>query len=112
MKSINDYIGKVVQVIVDRPLGSKHPRYDWNYPINYGYIPNTISGDGKELDVYLLGVTEPVKKFEGECITVIKRKDDNDPKLIVVPQGIKMTDNEITKSVEFQEKWFDSYIER
>ena len=28
--------------------------------LNYGFIPNTISGDGEELDVYLVGEFEPV----------------------------------------------------
>ena len=28
--------------------------------LNYGFIPNTISGDGEELDAYLLGEVVPV----------------------------------------------------
>ena len=50
------YIGKEVNVIVDRPLGSSHPKYpDLVYLTNYGYVPNTVSGDGEELDCYILG---------------------------------------------------------
>ena len=26
------------------------------YPINYGYIPGVLGGDGEELDVYVLGI--------------------------------------------------------
>ena len=43
------YIGKLVQVKIDRPKGSKHPKFGFEYPLNYGYIPYTISGDGEEL---------------------------------------------------------------
>ena len=48
MKKTNamDYLGKDVTVKIDRPLGSKHPKHGFVYMINYGYIPNTISGDG------------------------------------------------------------------
>ena len=32
-------IGNIVKVVVDRPLGSYHPKHkDIYYPINYGYI--------------------------------------------------------------------------
>ena len=54
------YLNKIVKAKIDRPLGSKHPKYNYIYPINYGYIPNTISGDGEELDCYILGVFEPI----------------------------------------------------
>jgi len=32
-------VGDIVKVVVDRPLGSYHPKHkDMYYPINYGYI--------------------------------------------------------------------------
>ena len=52
-----------VTVKMDRPLGSAHPKHGFIYTVNYGFIPNTISGDGEELDVYLLGVDIPVKTY-------------------------------------------------
>lgn len=60
-----EFLGKKVEVIIDRPMGSKHPRWNFIYPINYGYIPNTLSGDGEELDAYVLGIFEPLEKYEG-----------------------------------------------
>ena len=44
-----DYIGKIVDVIMDRPLGTKPPKHGFIYEVNYGYIPNTVSGDGEEI---------------------------------------------------------------
>lgn len=111
MKSKN-YIGKIVDVKIDRPLGSKHPKHNFIYEVNYGFIPNTISGDGEELDVYVLCVEKPVEEFKGICLAVIHRTDDNDDKLIVVPNGIKITDEEINKLTNFQEKWFKHEIIR
>lgn len=101
-----DYIGKIVRVVIDRPLGSKHPKYDYKYPLNYGYVPNTKSGDDEELDAYVLSVFEPLNEYTGQCIAVIHRTDDDDDKLIVVPEGIGLKDTEIEKAVAFQEKWF------
>ena len=41
-------------VIIDRPRGSPHPRYeDVIYPLDYGYLADTTSGDGGGIDVWL-----------------------------------------------------------
>lgn len=107
-----EYIGKKVIAHIDRPLNSKHPKHGFIYPVNYGYIPNTVSGDGEELDCYILGVDEPLKKFEGECIAVIHRTNDDDDKLVVVPEGKHVTDEQIRKLTYFQEQYFESEIIR
>ena len=49
-----DFLGKIVNVKMDRPLGTKHPKHGFVYEVNYGFIPNTVSGDGEELDAYVL----------------------------------------------------------
>ena len=82
------------------------------YLINYGYIPNTISGDGEELDAYVLGVFDPIDNFRGKCIAVVQRLDDNDDKLIVVPEGKTYTNEQIDSLIEFQERFFKHIILR
>ena len=106
------YIGKTVQVKIDRPLGSKHPKHGFVYPVNYGYVPNTVSGDGEELDCYVLGLNEPIDEFCGKCIAVIHRLNDDDDKLIVVPEGIQLTDTQIREMTNFQEQYFEGEIIR
>ena len=110
--NVSDYLGKTVRVVMDRPLRSLHPKCGFEYPINYGYVPYTISGDGEELDAYVLGVQQPLQTFSGACIAVIHRIDDHDDKLIVVPNGMDLNDNEIEELVDFQEKWFKHIILR
>jgi len=112
-KSDNEkYIGQIVNVKIDRPLGSKHPKYELIYPVNYGYIPNTISGDGEELDCYVLGVNEPIIEFTGKCIAIIHRLNEDDDKLIIVAEGKNYTNEQIQALIEFQEKYFESEIVR
>lgn len=106
------YLNKTVTVKIDRPLGSKHPDWDLIYEVNYGYVPNTISGDGEELDCYVLGVDKPLDSFTGKCIAIIHRTNDNDDKLIIVPDGMNFTDEEIRNLTNFQEKYFKSIIIR
>jgi inorganic pyrophosphatase len=99
--------------MVDRPLGSCHPNHpEIIYSVNYGYVPSTISGDGEELDAYILGVDKPITSFFGTCIAVIKRVLDDDDKIVVAPAGASFSDNEIRRLTAFQERYFDSTIIR
>lgn len=106
------YIGNIIQVKIDRPLNSKHPKYGFVYPLNYGFVSNTNSGDGEELDCYVLGIDKAIDNFKGKCIAVIHRINDDDDKLIVVPEGNSYTDEEIKNLTNFQEQYFESEIIR
>lgn len=106
------FLGQKVNVVIDRPLGSKHPKHGFTYEVNYGYIPNTKSPDGEEQDVYVLGIDKPIDKIIGICIAVIHRTNDNDDKLVVTQNGEDFSDEEIEKLVEFQEKYFKHVILR
>lgn len=109
----NEYIGKNVYVKVDRPIGSSHPNYpDHIYLVNYGFVPNTISGDGEELDCYILGEYKPIKEYTGKCIAVIHRLNDDDDKLIITSKGRNFTNKEIDVLTEFQEKFYKHEIIR
>ena len=114
-KSLNlakTFLGKEVEVIIDRPLGSKHPKHGFEYKVNYGYVEGVMSSDGEEMDVYFLGTNEPLQKATGFCIAILHRKDDDDDKLIIAPKGFVASDYEIMKTVHFQEQWFDVEIIR
>ncbi len=108
-----NFLGKIVNVTIDRPLNSLHPKHNFKYTVNYGHLPNTVSGDGEELDAYILGINEVLEHFTGRCIAVIHRLDDDDDKLVVVPEYLEhITDEEIVKQTFFQEQYFKSKIIR
>ena len=108
---MKDYIGKMLNVKIDRPFGSKHPKHGFIYPVNYGYLPNTVSGDNEEIDCYVLGVFEPINEFYVKCIAVIHRTNDDDDKLIIT-DGKNYSDDAINALVEFQERYFKHIIIR
>ena len=111
-KRIKDFLGKEVEIQIDRPLGSKHDKFNLIYPVNYGYVGNFKVSDGDDLDAYLLGIFEPVKKFKGKCIAIIHRTNDDDDKLVIVPEGKEYSGEQIKSLTEFQERWFKSIIIR
>jgi inorganic pyrophosphatase len=107
-------LGNRVRIVIDRPIGTKHPKYKLTvYPINCGFIPKTISGDGREVDVYVLGVTEALKPFtelEVDIIALIIRDNDQEDKLVGSLPGRQYTEAEIIEQLEFQEKFFQSRV--
>lgn len=104
-------LGKIVKVIVDRPLGSAHPNHnDLIYSVNYGYVPGVLASDGEEQDAYILGIDKPITEFVGRVIAIIHRLNDVEDKWVVAPEGKSFTKEEIENSVAFQEMFFDTEI--
>lgn len=102
----------MVDMVIDRPIGSVHPKYeDMIYPLNYGFIPNVFGGDGEELDVYLMGLNVPVKEYKAKVIAIVHRHNDVEDKLVAAPEGMSFTKMEIEDAVRFQEQYFESEIE-
>ena len=111
---LRPYLGKIVTIGIDRPMGYIHHKGEKTlvYPINYGYIPGVLGGDGEELDVFLPGVDHPVDTYTGRIIGIVFRADDVEDKLIMAPEGMDFTVEEMTAAVYFQEKYYDSHVEK
>jgi len=104
------YLGKPVMVEIDRPMYSKHPTFEFEYPLNYGFLPNTIGGDGQEIDAYIIGWHKPAKKCQGVVHAVIIRRDDIENKLVVTPKDYLISKEEIKQKTNFQEQYFKTEI--
>ncbi|WP_405181574.1 inorganic diphosphatase [Nocardia sp. NBC_01377] len=99
------FLGRTVDLTIDRPYGSRHPTCEFLYTVNYGFVPGTLAPDGEELDAYFLGPTEPMTCATGTCVAIVHRLHDDDDKLIVVPpDGLHLDDSAIAIAVEFQEE--------
>lgn len=110
---IRKFMGKTVDIVIDRPIGFIHHTkgVTLHYTVNYGYLPGVTGGDGEEQDVYVLGVDTPLQRFTGRIIGAIRRKDDNEDKLVAAPMGMDFHQNQIAEAVHFVEKYFDSTVD-
>ena len=69
-------------VVIDRPRGSPHPRCPKNiYPLGYGYLEGTTSGDGQGIDVWLGSGDH--SRITGIVCTVDLGKRDAELKLLL-----------------------------
>lgn len=111
----DNWLGKTVSAVIDRPIGYRHvtDRGTVIYPVNYGYIPNTVGGDGEEIDVYVLGPDVPVHEAHGIIAGVIRRTDDCEIKLVMAADSAApadFTQNVIREKTSFVERFFHSEI--
>ena len=67
---------------IDRPQGSAHPRYPAViYPLDYGYLEGTRSGDGDGVDVWVGSLAE--RGVTGVVCTVDAKKRDVEVKILL-----------------------------
>jgi inorganic pyrophosphatase len=70
------------EIVIDRPKGSTHPRYpNLVYPLDYGYLESTRSGDGAGIDVWVGSL--PEKEVTGVVVSVDVQKRDAEIKVLV-----------------------------
>ena len=68
-------------VVLDRPRLSRHPAFpSIVYPIDYGYVAGTSSGDGEAVDVFV--GTAPALGLVGAALTRDHRRGDREVKLL------------------------------
>jgi inorganic pyrophosphatase len=103
------WLGREITVVIDRPAGSKHETHDLRYPINYGFVPNTVSGDGEPVDVYVLGTGAPLEVCFAKVVAVVVRSNDVEDKLVAAVAGTWSAEA-VTEAIAFQERFFDSRV--
>jgi inorganic pyrophosphatase len=104
------FLGHSLRVVIDRPLGWQDSRFKRAYPLNYGFVPGFLSPDGEEVDAYVLGEDQPLQEFEGLCIAIVERLDDEENKLVIAKPGYFWSEAEIRRQIDFIEQYFCSRI--
>jgi inorganic pyrophosphatase len=80
-----DFLDRLVansRLVIDRPTGSAHPHYpSLIYPMDYGYLEETVTIDGGGLDVFRGSLADPV--LDALALTVDLEKRDAEIKLLL-----------------------------
>jgi inorganic pyrophosphatase len=77
-----DQLVAACQLKIDRPKGSTHPRYPaFIYPLDYGYLAGTRSGDGDGIDVWLGSL--PERTVTGVICSVEVEQRDAEVKILL-----------------------------
>jgi len=80
-----DFLDRLIfdkRIVVDRTRGTPHPAHpEIIYPLDYGYLEGTRSGDGEEIDVWM--GASPIRRLSGLILTCDARKCDIEIKLLL-----------------------------
>jgi inorganic pyrophosphatase len=76
-----DKLIKNNEIVIDRPKGSMHPKYNIVYEVDYGYIKNTKSMDGDGIDVFI--GSDNNKNIDAIICTVDLVKNDSEIKILI-----------------------------
>ena len=77
-----DELIESTEVTIDRPAGSRHPRFPKVvYPLDYGYLQDTSGGDGNEIDVWRGSLSDG--RLDAVVCTVDLHKRDSEVKLLL-----------------------------
>ena len=94
------------KIIIDRPKGSRHPKYpDCIYSVDYGYLKNTTSMDGGGIDVWKGTAGD---KIDAVICTVDLLKRDSEIKILIgcseAEKRLAVPDNEYMKGILIRRK--------
>ena len=68
-------------IIIDRPKDTKHPRFNFVYPLDYGYLESTTSPDGGGIDVWRGSIAKG--RIDAIVCTIDLLKRDSEIKLLI-----------------------------
>ena len=69
------------KIVIDRPKGSRHPKFGLLYEVDYGYLENTASMDGGGIDIWMGSLDE--KSCDAIICTIDLLKKDSEIKILL-----------------------------
>ncbi len=109
-------LGKHARIKVCRAVGDTDPEYGFTYPLNYGMaVGGNIDLSERKIGAFILGITHPVREFDGRIIGVLTKKT-GEKILVVAPKSKHLINHEIEEQIGFLKQYFsyklDCYYER
>lgn len=101
-------LGKFVRVRVTAPMHSVNVRFGYEYRLNYGIVEGSQMRNGVR-GAYIMGISHPVRNFDGRVIAVIRRHAGRGVVFVVAPKSTRYIVNDIKDAVSFAER--DGYYD-
>lgn len=97
-------LGKFVKVRVTSPMNSFNKRCGYKYKLNYGIIESGKTQKNTVQGAYIMGISHPVRNFDGRVIACIKRFYGKGIVWVVAPKSMRFINNEVIEAVSFAER--------
>lgn len=103
LKKVNIMLGKYVRVKVTAPMYSVNNRFGYEYKLNFGTIENSSRVRFGSQGAYIMGISHPVRYFDGRVIAVIRRHGGKGVVWVVAPKSTRFIINDVREAVSFAE---------
>ena len=96
-------LGKFVKVHVTAPMYSYNKRFGFKYQLNYGIVENVKTVRNTVQCAYIMGITHPVRNFDGRVIAIVRRNGGKGIVWVVAPKSTRYIVHDIKDAIDFAE---------
>ena len=96
-------LGKFVKVHVTAPMYSYNKRFGFKYQLNYGIVENVKTARNTVQCAYIMGISHPVRNFDGRVIAIVRRNGGKGVVWVVAPKSTRFIIHEIKDAIDFAE---------
>ncbi len=96
-------LGKFVKVHVTAPMYSYNKRFGFKYQLNYGIVENVKTARNTVQCAYIMGISHPVRNFDGRVIAIVRRNGGKGIVWVVAPKSTRFIIHEIKDAIDFAE---------
>ena len=96
-------LGRFVKVRVTSPMYSYNNRFGFKYKLNYGIVEDHKTRKNTVQCAYIMGITHPVRNFDGRVIAIVRRNGGKGIVWVVAPKSTRFIVNDIREAIDFAE---------
>lgn len=94
-------LGKYVRVKVTHPIHSHSSEENITYDLNFGQVEGGKRFNSSVKGAYIMGISHPVRSFDGRVIAVVRYNGSNSVYLVVAPKSTRFINIDIISSMTF-----------
>lgn len=94
-------LGKYVRVKVTHPINSHNAEENITYNLNFGQVEGGKHFNTSVKGAYIMGISHPVRSFDGRVIAVVHYRDNNTVYIVVAPKSTRFINIDIMGAMQF-----------
>ncbi len=94
-------LGKYVRVKVTHPINSHNAEENLTYGLNFGQIEGGKRFNSAIKGAYIMGISHPVRSFDGRVIATVQYNDTNAMYIVVAPKSTRFINIDIMDAMRF-----------
>ena len=95
-------LGKYFRVRITKPIHSRSEQQGFEYLLNFGQVEGGNRFKNSSIrGAFIMGISKPVRSFDGRVIAVVKFDDSEDKYIVLAPKSTRFIETQIRKGIGF-----------